>query len=399
MTYFKPYVDSSGLHIPTYNDILEDLIAAMKQIYGDDIYLDNSSPDYQLLSIFALKQSDTLQAMAYAYNVRSPETAIGTSLDSVVKLNGIKRKAASQSTCQVKITGTPFTQILDGAVQDRAGLIWDLPSSVVIGSDGEVHTVVTCRTAGAVSALAGDISKINTPTYGWVSVINEVAAVLGSAQETDAQLRERQEISTSNPSQTMLAGTKGAIAAIKNVSRYAVYENDTNVNEVTDDNPYGLPAHSVTCVVEGGSDEEVAEAIYLHKGIGCYTNGDIEVEYTDQNDYINRIRFFRPEYKNIYVKCVVKKYVGYISTITLLVREAIYNYIAALTIGSDVSASVLSNIITDVNPSLMKPIFGIKELKVGLDKSDMAAQDIDIGFKEIPIAAYANIEVTLDDNS
>lgn len=66
MTYFKPYVDSTGLHIPTYNDILEDMIAAMKQIYGDDIYLDNSSPDYQLLSIFALKQSDTLQAMAYA---------------------------------------------------------------------------------------------------------------------------------------------------------------------------------------------------------------------------------------------------------------------------------------------------------------------------------------------
>lgn len=32
MTYFKPYVDSTGLHIPTYNDILEDMIAAMKQI-------------------------------------------------------------------------------------------------------------------------------------------------------------------------------------------------------------------------------------------------------------------------------------------------------------------------------------------------------------------------------
>lgn len=125
MTYFKPYVDSTGLHIPTYNDILEDMIAAMKQIYGDDIYLDNSSPDYQLLSIFALKQSDTLQALAYAYNARSPETAIGASLDSVVKLNGIKRKAAGHSTCQVKITGSPFTQITNGVVKDRAGLTWD----------------------------------------------------------------------------------------------------------------------------------------------------------------------------------------------------------------------------------------------------------------------------------
>jgi uncharacterized phage protein gp47/JayE len=396
VTYFKPYVDSTGLHIPTYNDILEDMITSMKQIYGDDLYLDNSSPDYQLLSIFALKQSDTLQAMAYAYNARSPETAIGTSLDSVVKLNGIKRKAASKSTCQVKITGTPFTQIVDGAVRDRAGLTWDLPSSVVIDSSGTTYTVATCRTAGAVSALAGDITQIETPTYGWVSVTNEVAAVLGNAQETDAQLRERQTISTANPSQTMLDGTKGAIAALKNVSRYAVYENDTNVSSVTDDNPYGLPAHSVTCVVEGGTDEDVAEAIFLHKGIGCYTNGDVEVQYTDQNDYINRVRFFRPVYKDIFVKVVLKKYTGYISTMTVKVREAVYNYLAALTIGSDVSASVLSNIITDCNPSLTKPIFGIKELKLGLSKSSMAAQDIDIGFKEIPDPAYANIEVTLE---
>lgn len=396
MTYYKPYVDSKGLHIPTYNDILEKLVASMKQIYGDDIYLDNSSPDYQLLSIFALVQADTMQTMAYAYNARSPETAIGASLDSVVKLNGIKRKAASQSTCQVKITGTPFTQILNGAVKDRAGLIWDLPSNVVIDSSGVTYTVVTCRKAGAVSALAGDITQIETPTYGWISVENEVAAVLGNTEETDAQLRERQTISTANPSQTMLAGTKGAIAALKNVSRYAVYENDTNVESVTENNPHGLPAHSVTCVVEGGTDEDVAEAIFLHKGIGCYTHGDVVVEYTDQNDYINRIRFFRPDYKDVFVKVVIKKYTGYISSMTTKVREAVYEYLAALTIGSDVSASVLSNIIAACNPSLTKPIFGIKELKIGLSKDALAAQDITIGFKEIPNPAFANIEVTLE---
>lgn len=396
MTYYKPYVNSKGLHIPTYNDILEKLVASMKQIYGDDIYLDNSSPDYQLLSIFALVQADTMQTMAYAYNARSPETAIGASLDSVVKLNGIKRKAASQSTCQVKITGTPFTQILNGAVKDRAGLIWDLPSNVVIDSSGVTYTVVTCRKAGAVSALAGDITQIETPTYGWISVENEVAAVLGNTEETDAQLRERQTISTANPSQTMLAGTKGAIAALKNVSRYAVYENDTNVESVTEDNPHGLPAHSVTCVVEGGTDEDVAEAIFLHKGIGCYTHGDVVVEYTDQNDYINRIRFFRPDYKDVFVKVVIKKYTGYISSMTTKVREAVYEYLAALTIGSDVSASVLSNIIAACNPSLTKPIFGIKELKIGLSKDALAAQDITIGFKEIPNPAFANIEVTLE---
>ena len=47
MTYYKPYVDSKGLHIPTYNDILEKLVASMKQIYGDDIYLETGPPDFE----------------------------------------------------------------------------------------------------------------------------------------------------------------------------------------------------------------------------------------------------------------------------------------------------------------------------------------------------------------
>lgn len=395
MAYFKPYVDSAGLHIPTYNDILEDMIAAMKQIYGDDIYLENDSADYQLLSIFALKQSDSLQALAYAYNARSPHTAIGTALDAVVKLNGITRKAASHSTCDVTLTGTAFTQITNGAVQDKAGIIWDLPSSVVIGSDGTLITTATCRETGAVSALVGDLDTIYTPTYGWTAVTNHAAAVQGRDVETDAELRQRQSVSTSNPSQTMLAGTKGAIAALPNVSRFAVYENDTNSSAVSEDNPYGLPPHSITCVVEGGTDQDIAEAIYIHKGIGCYTNGTVPVQFTDQNEYVNTIRFSRPTYKDVYVNLEVKKYTGYVSSVISQVRLAIYDYLASLTVGSDVSISMLIGVITACNPDINKPIFGIKSIKIGTDEESLAAADIDIDYDEIPNPVYNNIEVTV----
>lgn len=395
MAYFKPYVDSAGLHIPTYNDILDDMIASMKQIYGDDIYLENDSADYQLLSIFALKTTDTLQALTYAYNARSPHTAIGTSLDSVVKLNGISRKAASHSTCDVVLTGTAFTQILNGAVQDKAGIVWDLPSTVVIGSDGTLTTTATCRDAGAISALAGDIDSIYTPTYGWTAATNKTAAIQGRDVETDAELRARQAVSTSNPSQTMLAGTKGAIAALPNVTRFAVYENDTNSAAVSDDNPHGLPPHSITCVVEGGTDMDIAGAIYTHKGLGCYTNGDVPVEFTDQNEYINTIRFSRPVYKDVYVKLEVKKYTGYVTSVISQVRLAIYDYLASLTVGSDVSISMLIGIITACNPDVNKPIFGIKSIQIGTSEESLAAADIDIAYNEIPNPAYSNIEVIL----
>lgn len=53
MAYFSPYIDLTGMHIPTYADIRDELISMMKQIFGQDIYIDVDSQDYQQISIFA----------------------------------------------------------------------------------------------------------------------------------------------------------------------------------------------------------------------------------------------------------------------------------------------------------------------------------------------------------
>ena len=394
MSYFAPYVDDSGLHLPTYNDILEDMIDSMKKIYGQDIYLENDSADYQLLSILALKVHDSYQAVQYAYNSRSPATAIGAALDSVVKLNGIYRKPAGYSTCELTITGTPFTEIINGSVKDNTGNVWSLPASVVIGSDGTVKSTATCNVAGAVTALPGDITQIDTPTFGWKTVNNEVSAIPGNAIETDGELRQRQTISVSNPSQTMLAGTLGAIRALKNVARVSVYENDTNISAVDpDNNPFGLPPHSITCVVEGGNDNDIAEAILYHKGIGCYTNGTTVISVKDQNEYINTVRFYRPSYVPIFVHIKIKKYTGYISSLASTVKSAIYDYIQGLEIGRDVSISMLTGIVVGCNPNPSKPLFGISSITIGRSKDELAAGDVDITYNEVASPVYDNIEV------
>lgn len=394
MSYFAPYVDDSGLHLPTYNDILEDMIDSMKKIYGQDIYLENDSADYQLLSILALKVHDSYQAVQYAYNSRSPATAIGAALDSVVKLNGIYRKPAGYSTCELTITGTPFTEIINGSVKDNTGNVWSLPASVVIGSDGTVKSTATCNVAGAVTALPGDITQIDTPTFGWKAVNNEVSAIPGNAIETDGELRQRQTISVSNPSQTMLAGTLGAIRALKNVARVSVYENDTNISAVDpDNNPFGLPPHSITCVVEGGNDNDIAEAILYHKGIGCYTNGTTVISVKDQNEYINTVRFYRPSYVPIFVHIKIKKYTGYISSLASTVKSAIYDYIQGLEIGRDVSISMLTGIVVGCNPNPSKPLFGISSITIGRSKEELAAGDVDITYNEVASPVYDNIEV------
>ena len=395
MSYFSPYIDKSGLHVPTYADILEDMIATMKTIYGDDIYLGNDSADYQFLSIFALKTADTLQAVKQAYNSRSPSTAIGAALDSIVKLNGISRKGAGYSTCQVILTGTPWTEVQNGSAKDQNGVVWNLPVSVVIGEDGTATVTATCAVSGAVAATPGDISIINTPTYGWKSITNTVSAVLGNDEETDAELRVRQTKSVANPSQTMLQGTLGAIIAVDNVARATVYENDTNLNTVDENyNPHGFPAHSVTCVVEGGADEDIAEAILYHKGVGCYTNGDTEITVTDENGYENKIRFYRPAYVPVYVKVTIKKYGGYLASIMASIQKAVYEYLASLEIGQTVSISMLTAIVMNCNASQTAPTFGVTSIKIGRKASSVDAADISMTYKEVAEAVYENTEVT-----
>ena len=134
--YFAPYVDEDGLHLPTYNDILEKRINDTKTIFGLDIYLANDSPDYQILANESLMIYETMQAIQYAYNQMSPVTAVGVGLSSLVQLNGITRNAATYSTCDVILTGTSAVTITNGKVQDKSGNLWDLPTPITLQAAG-----------------------------------------------------------------------------------------------------------------------------------------------------------------------------------------------------------------------------------------------------------------------
>lgn len=324
--YQAPYIDEAGLHISSYNDIRDSLVEEMRAIYGNDIYLDNDSQDYQMISAFALMAYDVQQALLLAYNNISPATATGTGLDRVVALNGIRRVAASYSTCLVKLTGTAGTTISNGVVQDSRGIQWRLPEQITISDNGTATVLATCTTIGRITAATGDINTIVTPTRGWTSVINDVPAIAGVNQETDSALRAKQRISTANPSNTVFEGTIGAIANVDGVVRYAAYENDTDTERD------GLPPHSITMVVDGGTDQDVAQAIYLHKTPGCYTNGDIEVNVSGSLTDIP-IRFYRPHYVEVVVTVSIKTLTGYTDATASQIKANIYDYINSLAIG------------------------------------------------------------------
>jgi len=81
MSYFAPYIDDTGIHMPTYEDRLQDLLAAYRSIFGLDARLTPEVPDYQLLSVFAKALDDASALAVDAFSSRNPFYARGAGLD------------------------------------------------------------------------------------------------------------------------------------------------------------------------------------------------------------------------------------------------------------------------------------------------------------------------------
>lgn len=391
MAYTPPTIGVAGLSVPSYNDIVDYLTTTFRSLYGQQVYLGNDSADFQFISLVALLASDAFRAMQLDYTNRSPSFAIGAALDSLVKINGLTRKVATFSNCDVTLTGTPGTVINNGLVGDINGNQWALPSVVTIDIGGSVIVTATCTVPGAVSADVGQIINILTPTSGWTGVTNATAANLGSQVETDAALRARQALSTALPSITMLAGTVAGVAAVAGVTRYNVVENPTSAVD-----SYGNPPHSVTAVVEGGTDLAVATAIFNNRGIGCDTNGSTNVVVTDPNTGFNMtINFYRPAYKAVYVTLDVHELTGYVSQTTTDIKNAVVDYLNSLQIGEIITISGLYAAAMQATPNLSQPLFSVRALKLGTSPSPSGTSDITVNFNEVSQGILSHVVINI----
>lgn len=359
MAYSAPTISSTGIIIPTYDDIIEYLVDKTKEIYGSDIYLDEDSMDYQFLSSFALLMYDVCQCLVLDYNSHNPDTATGTSLDRVCAYSGITRLEGTASTVLLKCTGTPGTVISYGSALDNNGYTWQMEKEFTLGEDGTAEVNASCTEDGPIQAAIGTITTIVNPTKGWESVTNEYAATIGSSVETDSHLRARREAAVSSEAVTVTQAVLSAVQNVDNVLKAKLYENpgqDIDAN--------GIPAHSICVIAEGGTDEDVAKAIFLKKTPGCNTYGTTSVEVETEIGDTMVINFFRPIYKNVEVVVNIVEIKNYTDTVGNLIKENILNAISELDIGQTLYASDLYypslNAITDIN----NPTFYITGIKV-----------------------------------
>lgn len=390
MAYNAPYLDELGMHVPTYTDILQDLLDSMKNIFGSDIYLDEDSMDYQQISIFARKIYDVNSLALLVYNNRTSNTAVGVGLDNICALAGIKRKPATFSECQLIITGDAGTIIKNGKASDGT-YNWNLPDEVTIPSNGSIIVQATCEESGYITAAPNTINTIATPLYGWYGVTNQYAATPGTDIESDANLRARYYVSTLLPAHSVFSSILSSLYQLSEVTRVKGYENDTNLTSAE-----GFPPHSVTFVVEGGNDGEIAEQIYLKKTPGCYTNGTTDIEVLSDAGNVTHIRFYRPTYKDIYVKVNITKLSGYNSGVVDKIKNALVEYIKSVDIHDTIYRQILISVVIGQLSSTISPEFSVTDIRMSTNGTTYSAADIALLFNEAGNSSLDKIQVVVN---
>jgi len=382
-------VTATGVTAPSFEDILLSLIATMQSIFGSDIYLPPDSQDYQMLAAFAMSINDANQAFIAGYNGFLPTFAQGAGLSALVKINGLRRQAGTNSTAEIQIVGVVGTVIINGAVEDTNGNVWDLPEVVTIPISGEITVTATCAEPGAITAAANTITEIVTVVLGWQSATNPAPAIVGVAPESDAALRRRQSQSTALPSLTPLQAILAAVANVSGVDRYAIYENNTGTPDSN-----GVQGHSIAVVVEGGSVTQIAQVIEQTKSPGTGTYGTTSETVEDPAGLPITIKFFELVDVPIYVSVTIQPLEGYVSTTGAALIAAIVAFIEGLAIGEEVFYNWIFGP-ASLYGSPLQLTYRVTAITIGTAPAPVGTADIPIPFNEAASCATANVVLTV----
>ena len=347
--------DSTGLTVKTLTELREELETDYKDIYGDDINLDQNSPDGQVVNIEAQEGVDLRELLASINAGFDPDQAEGRVLDQRLALNNITRNGGTFTLVPVEITVDQALNLigLDDqsdelnptisnlyTVKDDAGNEFYLLASVAIVGAGAVDYSFRAADIGDVQVLVGTITTPVTIIAGVTGINNTAgASSQGVDEESDADAKVRRRSSTAISSVGYLDAIEAAIKDLSNVTTGIVLENDT---DTTDGD--GIPSHSIWAIVEGGDNTEIGTVLYAKKSSGSGYKGAVEVEILRPNGTTYTAKFDRPVDQDLWIQFNIVLPGGVIDTDNLkaLIVENITWGVGADAVGSQISAYVQS---------------------------------------------------------
>ncbi|HDM8428218.1 TPA: baseplate J/gp47 family protein [Yersinia enterocolitica] len=269
--------DNNGLQTDTFRDLFQTLSDSYKGIYGQDIDLDQESPDGQRVALEAQARTDIEAAIQWLYSQMDPDFNTGDMQQIIAKLHGLYLRPGSRSQRDLNVvTDRPVFLYSGYKIRDQSNQVWFVRQNVTIPA-GTTTVTFFAQDFGKVTGLIADTFTQLTPELGVLSITSDVVAVVGRDEETPEEFRQRRNRSLENPATGSTGAIFAKVAQLAGVTDLNIGENDTKV-----DNPAtGIPANSIWLVVEGGAVSDIVEVIVKQKGGGTGVKGEVTGRYIE----------------------------------------------------------------------------------------------------------------------
>lgn len=338
------FVVQTGVIVPDTADILAEIEANYRSVFGADLSVDPETPQGILINAEAIARAEVVRNNAAVANQINPNLAGGLFLQAIAALTGLAPAPATPSVIpDVTLAGVAGTNVPAG-VQARtaAGDIFESVSGVTLGAGGTAAVNFQSVATGPIPAAIGALTFIVTDILGWETVTNATAATLGTVEQSDESLRALRRNTLALQGISLAEAITSALYMTEGVKSLQFRENVADTVETIDN--VEMHPHSVWACVDGGTNLDVATTLLNGKSMGADWNGDVEVNVTEPaSGQVYPVKFDRPDAVPILVRATVRVGPGVVNP-TLAVQQAILAYAAGdidgeegFTVGASVS--------------------------------------------------------------
>lgn len=271
-----------GFVAPSEADVLAGVQEDIDQAFGGGVNPVLTTPQGQLATSTTAIIGNVNDSVVNLFNNFDPAYAAGRMQDAIGRIYFIARNPAQPTTVPCVCVGAPGVPIPAGslalATDDN---IYASTEDAVIGIDGTVTVSFACTVNGPIECPADSLNRIYRAIPGWDTINNPGDGTLGNDVESRVQFEARRQESVAKNARGSVQSVQGSVLDVADVL-------DAYTTENTSSSPatirgVSVPAKSLYVSVAGGTDEDVAKAIWLKKAPGCGYGGDTTVNVVDDN--------------------------------------------------------------------------------------------------------------------
>lgn len=389
---------AAGVVVPSETDILAGVQADINAAFGGGLNPALETPQGQLASSQTAVIGDKNNEVVTIVNQVDPQYSDGRFQDAIGRIYFLTRKPATPTAVTATLNGLAGTVVPAGTLaQDTSGNTYACTGDATIGAGGVVDAEFQNIETGPIPCAAGTLTQVYQAIPGWDAITNAADGTLGSDVESRADFEYRRRNSVALNGKGTPQAIYAEVFALADVLDVYVKDNPSGTTVNTGATNYPLAPHSIYVAAVGGTDDDVAAAIWRKKDTGCDYNGNTTVTVVDDAGYSYpqpsyTVKFERPAALPIKFAVTLVDDASLPSNIVQLVQDAIiarFNGADGTTrerIGALILASRYYGAVVSVasNVSLISVLIGtvtptLSQVAVGIDqKPTLSASDISV---------------------